>query len=100
MHPDDDVVLGGVRVRLFRQGKPGQTGGALSNGDGSHDGSSLTAEMSNRTNVKAFSSRTCPDTMQRADPFSKVLPHGPLRSRDHVAGKELDGMMSGLVACS
>jgi hypothetical protein len=27
-------------------------------------------------------------------------PHGPVWSRDHVAGKGLDGMMLGLVACS
>lgn len=29
-----------------------------------------------------------------------LQPHGPLRSRDHGAGKGLDGMMLGLVACS
>ncbi|ACZ87524.1 IS5 family transposase [Streptosporangium roseum] len=29
-----------------------------------------------------------------------LQPHGPVWSRDHVAGKGLDGMMIGLVACS
>ena len=42
MHLHDDVVLSGVRVWHFGQGKPSHTGVAVSDGDGSH-GTNLSA---------------------------------------------------------
>jgi hypothetical protein len=40
VHAYDDVVLGGVRMRQFRQGEPGGACRAVVDGDGLHEGSS------------------------------------------------------------
>jgi hypothetical protein len=37
VHPDDDVVFGGLELGNVRQGESTGTGVTVSNGDGSHD---------------------------------------------------------------